>query len=424
MGCVTNAPSYTITPTNTPAVSKTLTPSPTAKLEETPTTQQLTLTPTPGANISFLFFANGSVQKYNLLNWSSEKIPVQSKGDILQAVLSPNQKWLVFQDNNGINIVEYPFTGQVLTVSNIQSEVYNFVFSSNSELLSFSDGEGLKIFDISKKTSFLLITHMLIENDASEYRKFVPDQWSPDNKWLWVNVYHWEGISHILVHVPTKTFHEYTGCYSDIDWLGTSQAFIATVRYSGYLCCGDDDGIYLIKLNHKQIVEKRLYQETIPSQKWEREPRDIEVSPSEKEATFVQLSYPDTDLQSSRLMLINLTGDIYEEIDSSQDDITSPIWSSDGTKLFYTIQGNTESQVISLNLNSHERIVLNSLSSRAVLISRLPNSKWLIIGTNLDTHWDNLYLINSSTGELVKISPLDYDYYISPFLGLWPFEQS
>jgi len=369
-----------------------------------------------------LFFANGSVQRYNLQNWSSEKIPVQSNGDILQAALSPNQNWLAFQDKSGINIVEYPFTGQPLTVSIIQSDVFNFIFSSNSELFTFSDGEGLKIFDISKRTSFLLLPHLLNENDVSDLRKYSPDQWSPNSKWLWVNVYHWEGVSHILAHLPTKTFHKYTGCYSDIDWMNAGQAFAATVFYSGYLGCGDNDGIYLIDLDNNQIVEKRIYQETIPSQAWEREFRDIKISPSGDDIAFVQLSSPYTDLQSSRLMLINFTNDKYKEIDSSRDDIASPVWSSDGTKLFYTIQGDTESQIISFNLSSNEKNVLNSVLNRAVLISRLPNSEWLIIGTNLNTQWDNLYLINGSTGELVKISSLGYDSYISPFLGLWFFE--
>ena len=109
-----------------------------------------------------------------------------------------------------------------------------------------------------------------------------------------------------------------------------------------------------------------------------------------------------------------------KELDSSEDDITSPIWSKDGKQLFYTVQGENESQVIRLNLESDEKALLCSLPNRAVLFSDLINDEWLVAGTIINTDWDSLYLINIHDGTVVKVSALGYDSHVKPFLGALP----
>ncbi|MBC7877404.1 MAG: hypothetical protein H7Y59_09570 [Anaerolineales bacterium] len=415
LGCRPNIVPVSVTPssvalaTNTPEFTSTVQPTP-----------ELTATSTPGANISFLYLAQGSIQKYNLQNWSEEKLSFQSDGDILQAALSPNKQWLVYQDKSGLKITERPFAAQPLIVSTVNSERTRFLFSSSSELLAYSDGEGLKIFDVLKNTSFTLLVHSPDQPDVSKIRFYSPQQWSPDSQWLWVAVSHWEHISHVLIHISTRTSHEFTACYSDTDWLPTSQAFVATVRYSDYYGCGDNDGIYLIGLTaNYDISEKRIYQETVPREAWAREPHDIQLSPDGGNISFVQLSNPGTDLQVSRLILINTSDKESKELDSSQDDISTPIWSANDEKIFYSIQSEKESSIISLNINSGEKIVLWSVPQKAVLISLLADSDWLIIGTrsNSSNAWDSLYLVDSISGSATKISDLGYDIYIQPFLG-------
>ena len=419
VGCASD----TISPSNTPSAFAPRTNTPTPKIiattESAPTIQHI-ITPTAGANISFLYLSQDSIQQYNLRNWSTEKLSIQSDGDIFQAVLSSNQKWLAFQDRNGIKIVEQPFIGKPLIIPLVQSDRIRLVFSDNSELLAYSDGEGLKILNILEETSSLLVAHSTDQSDVSKIRFYYPQQWSPDSEWLWMGVSHWEGFSHVLAHVLTKTFHEYTGCYSDTDWFKTSKALVATVHYSGYLSCGDNDGIYLIDLaNNNQVVEKRVYQEISPSETWERESRDVSLSPDNEKLSFVQLSYPEQTNQLSRLMLIDMISNEHKELTSSEDDITSPIWSNDGKSLFYTIQGEKESQVIRLNLDSGEEVVLYSLPNRAVL-SDLINAEWLVTGTIIDTDWDSLYLVNTHNGTVVKVSTLGYGHHVEPFLGSLP----
>jgi hypothetical protein len=417
VGCASDTISSSITPTVFAAITNTPAPKIITTTEAAPAIQP-TITPTPGANLSFLYLAQGSIQQYNLRNWSTEKLSVQSDGDILQAVLSSNQRWLAFQDRNGIKIVEQPFIGKPLSIPIAQSDRIRLLFSNNSELLAYSDGEGLKVFNVLEGAASLLLAHITDQSDVSKLRYYSPEQWSPDSEWIWLSVSHWEGVSHVLAHVPTKTFHEYTGCYSNMDWFNTSKAFVATVHYSGYLSCGDNDGIYLIELkNNNQVTEKRIYQETSPSEAWEREPRDIRLSPDSEKMSFVQLSYPDQTNQSSRLMLIDVQSNEQSELDSSQDDITSPIWSDDGKRLFYTIQGEEESQVIRLNLESDEKVVLYSLPNKTIIVSDLIDDEWLVASTITNTDWDSLYLVNTHNGTVVKISMLSDDSHIKPFLG-------
>jgi hypothetical protein len=421
IGCGTNTFSPTVTSTNSLTTIDNITPQPTSTPQATPTAQQPTVTLTPGANISFLLLAKGSIQKYNLQNWSDEKLSIQSDGDVFQAVLSPNQRWLALQDRNGIKIVEQPFIGKPRTIPIVQSDRIRLSFSNNSELLAYSDDEGLKIFSILEETSSLLVAHSVDQSDVSKLRFYYPQQWSPNSEWLWIGVSHWEGVSHVLAHVSTKTLHEYTGCYSDMDWFETSKAFVASVRYSGYLGCGEEDGIYLVELkNNNQVAEKPIYQEISPSEAWEHESRDIKLSPDSEKLSFVQLSYPEQTVQSSHLMLIDVMSNEHKELASSQDDISSPIWSKDGRELFYTVQGEKDSQVILLNPDSGEKAALCSLPNRAVLFSDLINDEWLVAGTIINTDWDSLYLVNIHNGTVVKVSTLGYDSHAQPFLGSLP----
>ena len=295
------------------------------------------------------------------------------------------------------------------------------MFSDKSEFLAYSDGEGLKVFNVLERTSSLLLRHITDQSDVSKLRFYSPEQWSPDSEWLWLRVSHWEGVSRLLAHVPTKTFHEYTGCYSDMDWFETSKTFVATVHYSGYLSCGDNDGICVIELkNNNQVIEKRIYQETSPSEAWERESRDISLSPDNEKISFVQFSYPEQTNQSSHLMLIDVLSNEHNELDSSQDEITSPIWSDDGKRLFYTIQEEKESQVIRLDLETNEKAVLYSLPNKAIIVTDLIDDEWLVASTITNTDWDSLYLVNTHSGTVVKISTLSYDSHIKPFLGALP----
>ncbi len=419
-GCVSNTIFSSITPTVVAQVTHTPVPQITATTETAPAIQT-TLTPTPGVNISFLYLSEGNIQQYNLRNWSTEQLSIQSGGAVLQAALSPNQRWLAFQGNNELKIVERPFINQPVVIPAIQHDQIRFLFSSNSELLAYSDSEGLKVFNILEGTSSLLVTHSTDQSDVSKLRRYFPHQWSPDGEWLWMDVSHWEGVSHVLAHVRTQTFHEFTGCYSGTDWFKTSQAFVATVHYSDYLSCGDDDGIYLVELkNNNHVAEKRIYQETSPSEAWERQPRDIKLSPDSENISFVQLSYSEQTTQSSRLMLIDVLSNESKELDSSQDVITSPIWSTDGRQLFYTIQEEKKSQVIRLNLESGEKAVVCSLPNSAVLFSDLINAEWLIVGTIIKSDWDSLYLVNVHNGTVVKVSSLGYDSHVEPFLGVLP----
>lgn len=418
------APTLSPSPTNTPIPTITATPTatftPTSTVTPTPTsTRTSTITPTPGPDLNFLYLAQGSIQEYDMLTWTSEKLPVQSEGEIVEAALSPDQSWLAYLDEIGIKILAYPFNQQSVSITSNQSVGANFLFSNNSELLAYTDDEGLKIFNLPEQTSTLLLAHVLDESDEDSYAFYYPRQWSPDSQWLWIGAGHYEGSTRLLAHILSQTFHEYTACYDDPAWLPTSLVFLTTVSTSDYLGCGWEAGVYRVETaGVNSIREKRIYQETEPVDMWIHLPYGLQVSPDGKMISFVQPSAPYEDLPS-RLILIDLASNESKVLDTREDDIITPIWSADGEKLFYAVQGENASQIISLSIDSGETVILGVVLKTANILTTLADGDWLVVGTvELFTHWESLYLVNTTSGAVVKIAKLDYETYFPPFLGI------
>jgi Tol biopolymer transport system component len=354
-----------------------------------------------------------------MLTWTSKKLPVQSDGEIQEATLSPDQRWLAYRDESGIKILAYPFNQQPVSISSNQIAWANFLFNSNSKLLAYTDDEGLKIFNLPEQTSTLLLTHMLDESDEYSYRFYYPRQWSPDSQWLWIGVGHYEGSTRLLAHILSQTFHKYTTCYADPAWLPTSRAFLTTVSTSDYLGCGWEAGVYRVETaGVNSISEKRIYQETEPVDMWLHLPYGLQVSPDGKMFSFVQPSAPYED-KPSRLILISLAGDESKVLDTREGDILTPIWSADDEKLFYAVQGENASQIISLSIDSGETVILGVVLKTANLLTTLADGDWLVVGTVVSyTLWESLYLVNTTSGAVVKIAKLDYETYFPPFLGV------
>ena len=221
-----------------------------------------------------------------------------------------------------------------------------------------------------------------------------------------------------LSHTPTTNAHEFF-CNTGIAWVESGNTFLTTVSYLGRDGCGDPDGIFLNEIqNNNQVAKKLLFQDTALPEPWFRRYMDISISPDGQSVSYVLIAYPENSKQSFRLIVRNFAGDEYYEIDSSQNEITTPIWSSDSKKLFYTIQGKEESQIIGLDLASGKKTMLNTLSNKADVVSSLQSDDWLVISTRTYYKWDGLYLIHSDKGELVRISTYDYSGNLLPYLGL------
>lgn len=345
---------------------------------------------------------------------------IERDGDIKQATLSPDQKWLAYKDDSGIKILERPFESNDPTLLLADNEEQTpFIFSSDSQFLAYSDLDGLKLYDISQRSTSLLVKNVFESPpvNVEELRKYYPLKWSPDGQWLWVNELRWEGLSRILIHRPTNKIYEFSGCHSDVSWLFDGSAFVVAVSYSDYLGCGEEDGVYLISTIGGKITEKRIYYENEPNDPRLRESSDLTLRPQGDMISFVQITYPNTNIRNSSLILKKIEDDSVLEIDSSHDEIGSLVWSADGKTLFYVIRSSTESRIVSLAINTLEKIELASVPRTLSIISYLPKLDWLVVGSSQSYKWSGVYLVNSVNGDVVKIADLGDANLSQPYLG-------
>jgi hypothetical protein len=420
----TLAPSLTLTHTATFTSTFTHTP----QLSPTHTS---TPSPTPGPDLSFLYLADGSIQKYNLQTWSSQELPVQSEGAIIEAVLSPDQKWLAVKDTAGIKVFEYPYSSPpigvfpLIAIPSIDPGNTPLLFSSNSRLLAYYDQEGLKIYNLDDQTVFTLFTHSPYEGDVYNVSYYIPLQWSPDSQWLWIYVMGWEGSYNILAHIPPQSFLEFNSCYREIAWLPTSQAFVAAVTYSGRAACGEDDGIVLVEYSTINTSEERIYHVDSSDEPWTRFWQDLKLSPDGENLSFTLRPFSESDLpdtRPTRIFIMDLSTKESMEIDSNLDWIGSSVWSADSSRLFYFLPDEKKIQLVSHNIDSGETIKQCSLSIDLTLVANIGNGDWLVAGItkNKGADWNSLYLLNVNSCDVKRIANLDYESHIMPFLGVVP----
>lgn len=414
-GCSPALPAPTATalpPSSSATLSPTPTDTPTPQATSTPT---LTPTSTPGPDINLLYLSENQLKSYRLQTWTEETISIESLGRIDRAALSPDHNWLAIADDRGVKILEKPPFIQTLENQSIYVGNWGFIFNNDSSMLAYSDNEGLQIHNLRNNTSFELLTHSFNFEYLSQYRSFSPQQWSPDDQWLWISVMHWEGISYFLAHMPTRKMHHFNGCYSNIAWLPDSQSFLAAVRFSAIHGCGEEDGIYFVTLNKDSTyTEKRIYEDTL-AEPWTRESTTLSLSPDNKLIGFAQIHFPYSD-GYSRLILSNLDGSDKKELDNVDGRIASLLWSEDGKNIIYVVQNAGISTIKRVNINSGEISELCFLPEHVIIPFRPNGNNWLPAFHDEDIYlydkniygYDQaefgIYLINEINGDVIKIS--------------------
>jgi hypothetical protein len=409
-GCSPVAPAPTataISPSSTATLSPTPTHTPTPQANSTPT---LTLTPTPGPDINLLYFSGGEIRHFHMQDWSEEIIPVQSNGEIQYAAFNPDQTWLAFQDGEGKKLVENPFTGQPIIFSKtINDQVKNpgFLFNPDNSLLAYTDDTGLRIYNILEKNAPLLVRHNFDLERVTNFRVYSAEQWSPNGQWLWIDVGGYEARYFALAHIPSGTIHDFSGCYTNIDWLENSQGFFATVWYSGYLGCGWEDGIHFIALNDDHSLNDQLiHQEKDAIIQPGREPWDLQISPDQTQISFVQ-AYQYENPPVFNLILISIDGSERKLLLSSDKEIATPIWSSDGKSIFYVLHTEDDSTIQQVNISSGQIETVCELPYWVKLARRFDGSNWLIADYESDRYRaygkTSIYLINGDDGNGIRL---------------------
>jgi hypothetical protein len=365
--------------------------------------------PTPGPDIVFLFLKDGLLYRYHLQNWEQEIVNVPIVGKAIDATLSPDGQWLAFIDDEGVKLSQKPFEIVKIISSSKAEWGYRLAFNRNGKLFAYTDGEGLKILDLEKHRTKLLVSHYLSPSgESSENHYYSPVQWSDDDQWLVIGLAYFEGFSYQLVHIPNKGINDFTNCFSRVSWLPKSTKLLVSVTYSSRSSCGEEDGIYIISVGKNAISEEHIFQETTPSEPSERATSYASWSPSGDWISFVQTTYPESNNPSSRLMLIKADGSQLQELVSITGNILSPIWLPNGKGLMYINQYDG-SKISRVDLGNHKtQDYKDVLPDYSELLSISPDGNWLLM---TDDRRERLILLDINGGKIV------YDDEVDKFIG-------
>lgn len=408
VGCIP-APSQLPSPNPTrPTViagASTLTPTaaPSPKPTSTPT-----LAPTPGPDLSFMYFVDDGIYEYDMATWSAHKVDIPTVGELSAAQWSPDQNWFAFRDGEGLKLLG---AGQLSPrlIRAYDSETTRISFELGNRYLAYSDAIGLQIVDLLDQSVYTLIEiePALYPEEAT---RFVPDQWSPDGEWLWVDIVYYEDQGRLLFYIPTHKGYDFSGCNWYIDWPQDSAFMLTSVSYSGISLCGYDDGVFQVDLRKDHsIKEKRIFHDSTGGNPESRATYDLRLSPDENQIVFIQVDNPDTKSELDHLMLMNADGSNPHELLASQSWLAQPIWSSDGSYIVYVVNEGQIHRVMRYSLMDGTSIELFSDTGYVELSNPIGGSDWMMIAINpLDlTVPEGLYLVNLETRQMIKIDNMD-----------------
>ena len=105
------------------------------------------------------------------------------------------------------------------------------------------------------------------------------------------------------------------------------------------------------------------------------------------------------------------------KIITSSEQIFSPFWSSDGTKIIFQQNNDKESSIKIVNTSNKNITTLISVPSHNNFLTQIENSNWFLFGTKIKyaNRFDALYLINLKDGSIEKIPLNGYRKIIGAF---------
>ncbi|PKN98757.1 MAG: hypothetical protein CVU42_11105 [Chloroflexi bacterium HGW-Chloroflexi-4] len=430
LGCTSQSPTPTpIAESSTvkPTFTSTFEPSPFPSPYRLPTNDSLiTSTPFSKEGVYFYYISEGEIYRYHTSTNTEEIINLYSSSEIKNASISPNQRWLAYSDENGFFIDDMLNLYRSVTISNASSSTYGLLFDNSSNQIAFSDDEGLKIYNLqSKSSSIIFYNKNIIQNefgeyigDVSDFEQYSAGIWSPDSRWLWVYKSLWEGSSRLLIDLRSNKTYQFYSCNNSIDWLSSSNRFYTSVSAYGYEGCGNDDGIFLEQPSSKGTIdETSLFKASSPDDPYNRESEELRLSPDEKRLCFVQGSNIYLKNPTYSIMLMDTDGKNLTKIITSSEQIFSPFWSSDGTKIIFQQNNDKESSIKIVNTSNKNITTLISVPSHNNFLTQIENSNWFLFGTKIKyaNRFDALYLINLKDGSIEKIPLNGYRKIIGAF---------
>jgi hypothetical protein len=425
-GCTPPLQPTLVSSISTPIVQPSTTPTPipgpsTTSSPSTIPTSQPTLTPTRGADLSFLYLGMDGIFRYSLSTWSAERIDIPADGLIQYAVLSPDQTWLAYVDAEGLKLIQKPYTDNPYLVEPSSPDEKSFNPKISDKYLAYTDNVGLKILNLGNRILFTLIKHDIILADTDDNIYYFPEEWSPGGDWLWIYVQFYEDSSRLLAYVPTKKISEFTACNGYIEWSRNNQSMFTSVTSSGYSGCGCPDGIFKVNFRKDQKVHQTSISEGENTCDADlRAFNKLSMSPDGTQLVYIFVPDLGQTGNTYHLMLMNSDGTKLTELVSSSIEIWDVVWSSDGKYIVYTQNDQFTNKLMRYDPKTGVHREIFSSSEFFEITRPLMNEEWIVINEQLQTQSDTtvLFLVNIRTGDAIKVADVNYIFNFNPILGI------
>ncbi|MCL4265711.1 MAG: PD40 domain-containing protein [Anaerolineae bacterium] len=340
----------------------------------------------------------------------------------------------------------YPL--EIQTDGNILSAT----FDRNNGEIAFADANGLKTAFLNGDSQQLLITHEKeILNQDTLYRvKYVPLEWSPHGDYILLRrigyetagIFQFSRTDGLLQPLPALHYGgvDSLQCETGLSWSPDEDAIVTGIWGIGF--CDGNGGIFVIKV--PSLTVEKIFTGTLSLI-----PPDQEVinlaggsaymkwSPDGQHIAFVQDEYFPEEQYHSLLMLIDpQTRQTQVVVNSAEGDITTPLWSPDSQQIYYLIDhqprlkrdhfyfedqiGVAQDEIYKVDVNSGQSTRLYA-GHNLELVSISPQGEWIAF-----LQWESedgsetsriLWLLHTSTKQLVQVSEIQAEPYSSGFIG-------
>lgn len=337
---------------------------------------------------------------------------------------------------------------------NIQTDgiILSATFDHNDGAIAFADETGLKTVFLNDHTPQLLITHeeKTPNSDISYRVSYMPLEWSPHGNYLLLRqiAYETAGIFQFSITdgllQPLPPLHpsgvNFLQCETGLSWSPDEDTIVTGLWGMGF--CDGNGGIFVIK--EPSLAVEKIFTGTLSLTPPEQEVVELaggaaymKWSPNGKHIAFVQDEYSPEEQYHSLLMLIDpQTRQTQVVVNSAEGDIATPLWSPDSQQIYYLIDheprlnrdhfyfedqiGVAQDEIYKVDVNSGQSTHLYA-GHNLELVSISPQGEWIAF-----LEWASedrsetsriLWLLHTSTKELVQVSEIQAEPYSSGFIG-------
>lgn len=418
--------------------------------------------PTPGADLSLLFFVEGSVQRYSLATWKGQPL-FTPESDIEASILSADGQWLafvdqsgvkvlaapfdgtplalpyvetmgsaagrssitfspdssflVYSDDEGLKIIRKPFTGKGMIITLFPADIQNeskaayffgphkVVFNADSTYLAYTAYDGLVIYDIYDNGRTMLLSHTM-ENERIVGDTYSPVRWSPDGQWLHIQSRMALGYldQNIAAYLPKSAFYKFKNCHTFADWAADSTTLASALNYGEREGCVDQFGVALISTYGGTAVEKLVYQDpTMSPQNGILYYQNLTWDAAGAQLIFSKVfSQGSADSQTQVMVFDRASGETSNVV--LIPGLDAPwVW-VESEKAIYTAALNASGGMTlhRFDLAAQKDSELAPMPEDIVLLKDVAGSGWLL-GYAQDATAQPVYLINKSSGAAVRL---------------------